>query len=180
MAVMDVQADLIESVSAATEAMLASGEARDAYALALSMAEDGMGIGFCWTSESHFRQHLLEMGGEEDLAPEDEIYFRWAVAEWLHEGWRDELFASVNDAVSTKAMSRGLSKTEFDALVEAMVAALASLRDRWPEALKGVTMFVTVSDSEDAEALEDGTAEKLNPPELRDAFLARFDGLSEE
>jgi hypothetical protein len=55
-----------------------------------------------------------------------------------------------------------------------MADALAHLRAERGPALESVTLFVTSSDSGDAEAVEDRYATQLNPPQLAQAFLQRY------
>lgn len=55
-----------------------------------------------------------------------------------------------------------------------MIDALASLRAERTAALADVTLFVTISDSDEAQAIENLSAKRLNPPDLARAFQQRF------
>ena len=169
-----IGAELTAAVDAATLALLDDPGSGDLYAIALSVAEDGMGIGLCWTTETHFRAHLASESQHETLSDDDAAYYRWAPAEWSHETWRDDLFAGINATVSAKAPDDGLSRRDFKRLIDVMIEALAALREAQSPALANTTLFVTVTDSEDSQSIENRSAAKLNPRALHQAFAARY------
>jgi hypothetical protein len=55
-----------------------------------------------------------------------------------------------------------------------MIGALRNLRELQDGALKEVTMFVTITDSDEAEEIENRSAISINPPDLAQAFVSRF------
>lgn len=167
----EVREELRFAVQAAVGAIIETGEVADAYAIALSVAEDGMGIGMAWTTHAHYEDRVAS---EDEATDEDLTYFRWAPAEWQEESWLDELFADVNDIVSDVAMDEGLDSKEMRKLVDALTWALAGLRETKGEALANVTLFVTITDSDEAEAVENRSAKALNSGALAEAFLGRY------
>ena len=64
----------------------------------------------------------------------------------------------------------------FEEHIDALIAALAALRAERADALHGVTLFVSVTDSDASESIENRSAAELNPPELSGPFLARYAG----
>lgn len=63
----------------------------------------------------------------------------------------------------------------FDEHIDALIDAVAHLRAGRTEMLEGVTLFVSVTDSYETEAVENRSARELNPPELSDRFLSRYE-----
>ena len=59
---------------------------------------------------------------------------------------------------------------------EAVISALEQLKEQkaFGENTENVTCFFSMSDDERAEELENRSAERLNPPDLFEAFLKRF------
>lgn len=59
---------------------------------------------------------------------------------------------------------------------EAVISALEQLKEQkaFGENTENVTCFFSMSDDDRAEELENRSAERLNPPELAEAFLKRF------
>ncbi|WP_304647624.1 DUF4303 domain-containing protein, partial [uncultured Duncaniella sp.] len=57
----------------------------------------------------------------------------------------------------------------------AMISAMAQVKDSgiFGEGTEEITFFISISDDEDAENLEDASAMTLNSPELAAAFLNR-------
>jgi len=62
----------------------------------------------------------------------------------------------------------------FDNLIEAMTTALVATKAALGERLADVTAFVTVTDSNDAEEIENASASRINAADLADRFLCRF------
>ena len=86
------------------------------------------------------------------MTPGYVAYLRWSPAEWRYEMFGDAHFAAINRDLRGQALnSEGDFDRYFATLIEAMTGALANLRSARQSALGGVTMFVTISDSDAAE-----------------------------
>lgn len=144
------------------------------YALCLSVADDGMGIGLNANTESFFKENLLEESAVEEMTSQDEGYFRWSSAEWEFEGIGDSIFQPVNDALTQAVLNDTLKGSSFEKLIDAMIGALRLLREMQGDALKGVTLFVTLTDSDEAEEIENRSVIAINPPNVAQAFISRF------
>ena len=66
------------------------------------------------------------------------------------------------------------SDNRLAGLVEAMTTALERLRQARGALLVDTILFVSLTDSDAAETVEDASACRLNPPALREQFLARY------
>jgi hypothetical protein len=104
--------------------------------------------------------------------PGYDTYLRWDTAEWRDElvGW--ELFEPAARMIEETADD---GDDSFEEHIDALIAALATLRSARGYLLEGVTLFVSVTDSDDSAAVEDRSAAELNPPEVAGPFLRRFD-----
>jgi hypothetical protein len=170
---------ITEELQAATVAavdMLSSLlEERSLYAVCLQTADDGMSVGFCANTEEGYAEKLASEAEFEDVSPDYAAYLRWAPAEWRYEGFGDDLFADINrDLTTASAASNDDFAVYFDLLIRAMVDALAHLRAERAQALEGVTLFVTISDSEAAQAVERQSVHRLNRSTLAAEFGQRL------
>ncbi len=145
------------------------------YALCLSVSEDGMAIGLNANTESCFARKLSEERELEDMTPQYERYLRWSPAEWCFEGVDDAAFQGINDMLVQVVLGDGLGASGFHDLIDAMIGSLETVRSMRADSLQGVTMFVTVTDSDDAEAIENRSAIAINPPDIARYFVSRLD-----
>lgn len=59
-------------------------------------------------------------------------------------------------------------------MTDIMARALRRLRDIYADRLQNVTLFVTVTDYDEAEEIENRSAILINPPGIAQAFVSRF------
>lgn len=170
----------VEKIRAATiasaDALTAFAEGQRVYAICLQTADDGMSIGFCANTEEGYVEKHTSEAEIEDMTPEYSAYLRWTPAEWRYEMFGEDHFAEVNRDLTAASLnaSKDFSRY-FDHLIEAMIDALAHLRAERAQTLEGVTLFVTISDSEEAEAVERRSADRLNSPTLAEQFKKPLD-----
>lgn len=133
-----------------------------------------MSPGLCLTAIEHLHARRSGAAVNGDLSePGYEAYLRWDAAEW-----RDELVGWDH----FEAVARAIDEAEEDAddwfeeHIDSLIAAIAALRAERAEALHGVTLFVSVTDSDATTSVEGRSAAELNLPELSEPFLARYAG----
>jgi hypothetical protein len=161
---------------AAADALTASLEGQRLYAICLQTADDGMSVGFCANTEEGYAEKRASEAELEHMTPEYLAYLRWAPAEWRYEMFGDDHFADVNSDLTAASLNGGEDfSVYFDHLIDAMIDALTHLRAERAQALDGVTLFVTISDSEEAEAVEQRSANRLNSPTLASQFKQPLD-----
>lgn len=174
----EITTQLEAAVLAAFDALIASLQGQGLYALALVTEDGSMSVGIAANTEEAFQEHLkAEREVEGELSPQDEAGYRWNTGEWLHEGWRNDLFAALNRVLCDEAVGEETDNVggHLAKLVETMTAALARLRREREAMLADTILFVTLTDSDEAEGIEDASAQQVNPPMLLDHFLKRYD-----
>jgi hypothetical protein len=161
------------TIAAVDEVCAGLGDER-LYAICLQTDDGGMGVGLCANTEEGFARARDEEAKVAADEAADDAYLRWSSAEWEHElvGW--ERFGELDEQLEALAEAPGGFTAYFDRLIDAMVDALAHARLERADALAGVTLFATVTDSDDETEVEDRSAERVNPPELAAAFLGRY------
>jgi hypothetical protein len=175
----DVGGKLRAATIASFDALQAEDESGDVYAICLLTDDGAMSVGFSANSEAHFVARRAEEAEEREMTASFEAYLRWDPAEYAYEDIGDDAFEQANAPLIAAATSDDgegdNADVHLDHLIDAMIDALANLRAERGDALAKVTLFVTVTDSEQTEEVENRSAERLNPPELAAPFLRRYD-----
>ncbi len=159
-------------------ALLARHGDEDFYAFALYTDGDGWTVVPAANSREQFRA-TVEREGLED--PADLAAYRWSSAEWAYEAFAAEPFEPICATLRAASEARDDDEAAFaafkDDLHHAMTEALRRL-DRegfFGDRRDGAVLFVTSSDADEAPALEDRSAEALNPPDTAEAFRRRYE-----
>ena len=145
------------------------------YAFALYTDDGAMTVEPAANSEEGFERQA-EHGGEDEAC-----YYRWGTAEWAYEaGAQGTSFEKVYKALNPPDRCEDDDFGPFcEELHAAMIGALADLdgegffgsgKDR-----ERVTLFISISDSEDLERIEDESAKALNPKPVYARFQKRYD-----
>jgi Domain of unknown function (DUF4303) len=143
------------------------------YAFCLQTTDDGWGIGPFANTREGLALQTADLALSMTITPQTERALGWSADEWRYDSFGDDAFMTVNQQVMQAA------KADLDhhvtRITDAMIGALQQLRARHGEMLDRVTLFVTKSDSDGAEVLENLSSERLNPPDLHRPFLQRWD-----
>ena len=170
----DISEEIKASTLKAAESLVSRYAHEHLYALALFTSDDGTSVSMAANTEEGYRAHLATEAEIEPHSPQDEIYYRWAPAEWIEEGWDDAAFSRVNAWLLQE--EKPDFGTHFDTLIETMTDALAAAKETLGERLANVTAFVTVTDSYAAEAIENVSVSRINTTDLAERFALRFAG----
>lgn len=165
--------DELEGASiTAVNRLLAAHDGEHVYALALYTDDGGMSMSLAANTEQSYDAQLEKYGGR-DITEQDKAYFRWTSSEWKYEMFSYEDFEETNRSLDQQ--DKGDFSHYFEALMEAMTVALVRVKAAFGDRLADVTAFVTVTDSDDAEAIENASALRINAPALADVFQSRFE-----
>lgn len=169
-----IRNELAQAVQRAFADFRAGTDSDQLYALCLSASEGGMGIGLNANTEFCFNEKLSSESLAEEITPQYESYLRWSPAEWGSEGIGDDGFQPLNDALTQAVLNDALDESSLEKLVDAMIAALCHFHEAQGDTLKGVTLFVTITDSDDTKAIEDQSAIIINAPDVGQALISRL------
>jgi hypothetical protein len=144
------------------------------YAFALYSDDSAMTIMPTANSE----EALLRKAQAEEYLPIPS-WLRWSTSEWSYEAEGDEYFNAACDTINVEdrydEMESGAFEVFRDKVFLTMVQALADLDATGffgdGEARKVVTLFCSISDSEDAEHFENESVRQLNPTDVYEKFI---------
>lgn len=150
------------------------------YAFALYTDDGAMTIMPASNTEEGFRR---KAGPQ----PKEANYYRWATGEWAYEAAGADAFQRVYDLLNAGSRydgpgSDGETAPDFPAfknqVIETMISALGELDASGffgsGTTREQVTLFVSISDSEETTAVEDASAQCLNPASVAERFAQRF------
>ncbi|WP_442678896.1 DUF4303 domain-containing protein [Sphingomonas sp. ASY06-1R] len=167
------RSELRAATLSAFDEMSAGLKGEQLYAVSLQTDDGAMTVGLCANVEEGYAERMAAEADE--FGAQEAAYNRWAPAEWRYEMFGDEVFDTLNADLREAIFDPDCDfDAHFSHLLDAMADALAHLRAERGPALENVTLFVTISDSDDTEAVEDRYATQLNPPHLAQAFLQRY------
>jgi len=148
------------------------------YAFALYTDDGAMSLLPAANSEQRY-QHAVENYGFTD---ERELkYLRWSTAEWAYEAFGNH-FRAVDERFDPPDYDDPNDVAAFVAFQQQFHAAIVNaLSDLDADGFFGtgdarekVTVFVTISDSDEAERLERKSVRKLNPRPVYQRFIHRY------
>lgn len=166
-----LQAGIRDAARTAFSDLLSAHPDETFYVFCLYTDSDG---GTVVTSANTEEGYRAAIGTEQDeVSPATAAYMRWASAEWKYEACDGNLFAEINKALWSVPWDDG---ARVDKLVNVMTSALLELRkEDWYKALPTPpTLFVTMSDDDRAEEIENESAKVLNDEGRCTAFLQRY------
>lgn len=176
----DFVQDIRDAARETYRALLAKHPGEHFYAFALYTDSGAMTVVPAANSAEGLQRVRRKMGvRDEESAPE----FTWATGEWVYESAEARMFTPLckrlADAVLSVRFPESTFGRFFDELQRDMIEALRMLDQ---EGLFGVgaereriTLFVTISDDDRAEELENASAKVLNPPAVFDRFIRRYE-----
>ena len=164
------------------------------YAFALYTDDGVMTVEPAANTEEGFRR---KVGDGRETNPAQSNYYRWATAEWAYEAAGSEHFQAAYDLLNVPERYDGDGAEEAEEedpdeafeederfvafkkqVIETMVEALSRLDSEGFFGSGGVreevTLFVSISDSDAAQEVENDSARKLNPPAVYERFAARY------
>ncbi|CAB3748325.1 hypothetical protein B7G54_01330 [Burkholderia puraquae] len=174
----DFQRDIADAARATFRALRALHPDEHFYAFALYTDSGAMTVVPAANSVEGLRRIR-----EQQAVPDDDPWYVWGFSEWAYAAAEASPFNAICGKLADDLLSPQFVRSRFSEfsrqLHTEMIGALRLL-DR--EGLFGtgderaaITLFVSISDDDAAEALENESAKVLNPPAVADAFLRRYD-----
>ena len=160
-------------------ALLAKHPDERFYAFALYTDSGAMTVVPAANSEEGLQRVRKQMGiGDDERAPE----FTWSTGEWVYESAEADAFNPLCKRLAETVLSPSFRAAEFGRFFNELQGdMIEALRRLDQEGFFGVgaereriTLFVTISDDDGAEELENASAKALNPPSIFERFIKRY------
>ena len=172
----ELEDDVYQAASAAFTELQTAHPDEQFYAFALYTDSGAMTI--CPAASSH--EALARKFAKEgiDAADDDAPYYTWSTSEWPYEAWEDEHFNDICTRLRESLESEEDHEHFLAQVFQTMTNAMARVRDdgvfTHGKSGDAPVLFVTLTDDEQAEAVEDASAKTLNSPEVYARFAARY------
>lgn len=169
----DIEKICAAAATKAIQELLAENSGQNIYTYALFTDDSAMSIGFGANTQDYFNKKLE---AESDLTEEDFAYFKWNIAEWKYEGYKDDYFEDINKKLTDLSLTSNRDELNilFDKVINIMVNSLKHAREKHINQVNQAVFFVTVTDDEFSEKIENYSAKILNPGEISNNFLSRY------
>ncbi|WP_240647384.1 MULTISPECIES: DUF4303 domain-containing protein [Burkholderia cepacia complex] len=174
----DFQREIADAARATFRALRAQYPDEHFYAFALYTDSGAMTVVPAANSVEGLRRTREQQG-----VPDDDPWYAWGFSEWAYAAAEASPFNAICGKLADDLLSPQFVRSrfsEFSRQLHAEMIGALRLLDR--EGLFGtdderaaITLFVSISDDDAAEALENESAKALNPPAVVDAFLRRYD-----
>ncbi len=165
---------IADAVRQSLPELLAAHPSEHVYAIALYTDSSAMTVALAANS----REALdIKLRAEDEADRQDlEAAYTWATSEWVYEGWGDQHFEHV-----CELLRESEERTDFDtfkqAVISSMVEALEyASKEGVFDTIEGVEpiLFVSITDDNAAEEVENLSARLLNSSEALPKFLTRY------
>ncbi|MBA9898855.1 DUF4303 domain-containing protein [Burkholderia cepacia] len=172
--------EIADAARVTYRALIAAHPYEHFYAFALYTDSGAMTVVPAANSDEGLKRIRERMEvADDEKAPE----FTWATAEWAYESAEADSFNPLCKKLADTVLGSTIPETRFDAFFKALQRdMIEALRQLDQEGLFGtgaerekITLFVTISDDNGAEELENRSAKILNPPAVFDRFINRYE-----
>lgn len=152
-------------------------EDEDFYAFSLYIDSDAISIG-CSSNSIQALKRKLSQEEYEAASAQDFSYIKWASSEWEYEAFDAENFRAACEFLRTSAERRDI-KAFKEKVISSLVDVLSKLKNdkvfNFKSSVNKGVFFVTITDDDGAEAVENATALKLNDGALLSEFINRYE-----
>ena len=141
---------------------------------AFSLYTDSSAMTVSMSANSEERLHLI-LDEDSDKSKENQNYYKWATSEWAYEAYGDYLFSEISQELRLSADRQNFSNFKR-CLVTSLTNVLVRVRKEiFNDKLASITMFVSVTDDDESEYIENVSSEKINEIAMHGNFLNRYD-----
>ena len=165
--------------------LLDSRKSEHFYAFALYTDSAAMSVSPSANSVERYAEKVDSELEEDEKTGENLAYYKWSTSEWAYEGAYGESFALINNVLRKDGARSDISALK-KRLLNVMTEALAQLMsegffEQTPTATdSSCVVFVSITDDDDAESVENESAETINSRPAYDQFLKRYSAVADE
>ncbi|MCG8707913.1 DUF4303 domain-containing protein [Brenneria sp. 4F2] len=168
----DFESECRRTVNTLISAILAENPDEHFYAFCLYTDSSAMAVSLAANSEEKLKSVL---DADSDKSKENQNYYRWATSEWAYEDFGADLFAELS-AFLRKSPEREHFPVFKNRLIHSLAYALSSVvAEIFQNRHDAAVMFVSITDDDEAEDIENSSSEIINTEIAHNLFLTRYD-----
>lgn len=176
---------IFDATKQAFTELLESHKSEHFYAFALYTDSAAMSVGPSANTVERYAEKVGRELEEDEKTERNLAYYKWSTSEWAYETACSEAFALINRAL--RQDSERLDIWTFKKnLLNVMAQALAQLMsegffERTSTATgSACVMFVSITDDDDTENVENESSKTINSRPSHDEFLKRYSTLADD
>lgn len=175
---LDLENRVYEAAKSAFTSLINSHPDEIFYACALYTDSSAMTI--CPSANSmRGLEEKVNQEEEEDRSDEAIQYYKWASSEWAYEAWESERFKDICKTLRESSERNNIEKFQLQ-VFQIMTNALLVLKNEGFFQSFGIhqapVLFITITDDDRAEEVENQSAKILNGEKEFDEFINRYSG----
>lgn len=140
------------------------------YAFSLYTDSSAMTVSMSANSQEKLSS-ILDSG--EDDSEETKNYYRWATSEWAYEAYNSEAFSAISQKLRTSVSRNKITEFKKE-LIKVLTNVLKRVKHDLGKEVQGMTFFVTITDDDDSENVEDNSAKEINDNPIFRKFIHRY------
>lgn len=141
---------------------------------AFSLYTDSSAMTVSLSANSEERLHSI-LNVEEDKSKETQSYYKWATSEWAYEGFYAENFSNISKSLRESSDRENFVQFK-NKLIQMLINVLKKIKlsELAPE-LSTSALFVSITDDDEAENIENISADLINDEPIKSYFISRYD-----
>ena len=153
---------------------LSEAQNEKVYACALGTDSDFGTLFLAVNTEESLARHISEMK-QKDLCdtPEDEIYYRWGCSEHQYGG--DTHLNGISDILQDIDNAYDYKDQIIEIIVQVVRDTDEAVFRKYGQSKADIVFFVSMTDDDEALALENETVVQMTQAELAESFLKRYE-----
>ncbi|MEJ8304014.1 DUF4303 domain-containing protein [Saccharibacillus sacchari] len=154
---------------------LAQTQNEKVYACAFGTDSDFGTLFLAVNTEESLARHIADMK-QKDLCdtPEDEIYYRWGCSEYQY--GEDTHLNGISDILQEIDNAYDYKYRIIEIIVQVLRDTDEAVFRQYGQSKTDIVFFVSITDDDEAERLENETVVQMTEAKLAASFLKRYDG----
>lgn len=175
--------DVVAAATAAFGSLMSERAGEHFYAFALYTDGDAWTILAAANSLERYQKVILKTG---ETDAQQVAWYKWGTAEWAYENWKGDLFTGIYLDLKNYRKTQENSNSDYalykNSVHECMISALKRLDESgfFGEIRSSIVLFVSSTDNDETEALENHSAKELNSESVYLSFVDRFESTSKK
>ncbi|NUL38958.1 DUF4303 domain-containing protein [Kosakonia sacchari] len=168
----ELEIKCLQATVAAIKKLLAENPEENFYAFSLYTDSSAMTVSLSANSEQQVNSIL---DSEENTSKENQDYYKWTTSEWAYEGVYPDFFNDISKSLRESPDRANFSQFKKN-LIQTLINTLKKVKHgELSLVLSASVVFVSITDDDESENIENISAQSINNESITCYFLARYD-----